>query len=83
MAEYKLSGTASKITETLIFAGKEYTNTWVGTTSGSKTQEKSIGMQVFEDYLEIDDDVQEDIDDISSLDIFEIKTLLKRLGEYE
>ena len=83
MAEYKLSITAGETIEKLIFAGKEYTNKWVRTTSGSKTLEKAIAMQVFDDFPEVDEELLEDIDDISSMNIFEIRVILERLEEYE
>lgn len=79
MAEYKLSITADETIEKLIFAGKEYINT-LG---------KTITMQLFENHLEIDEELLEDeellkgIDDISSMNIFGIRVILERLEEYE
>ena len=83
MAEYKLLITADETIEKLIFAGKEYINTWVKTLSGSKTLEKAIAMQVFDDFPEVDEELLEGIDDISSMYVLEVRELMERMREYE
>lgn len=84
MAEYSLTITANKTIEKLTFAGKEYINTWVTTSSGSKTFEKSIADQIQDDYPDFDnEDLLDDIDNVSTMYILEVRDLMERLGDYE